>query len=51
MNAIREAASGGTPWPDTAMCAALAAAYTTVGVLAVEHMLRAARRKAALSLT
>ena len=51
MNAIREAAVGGTPWPDIAMCAALAGGYTLVGVLAVEHMLTTARRKAALSLT
>jgi ABC-2 type transport system permease protein len=51
MNAIREAAAGGTPWPDIGMCFVLAAAYTAVGIVLVEHMLRAARKKAALSLT
>lgn len=51
MNAIREAAVGGTPWPDVAICAALALAYTAVGVAAVEYMLTVARKKAALALT
>jgi ABC-2 type transport system permease protein len=50
VNAIREAASGGTPWGDIGMCLALAAAYTTIGVVLVERMLKTARTKAALAL-
>ena len=50
MNAIREAASGGTPWLDIAVCAGVGAAYTAIGVLLVQRMLRTAREKAALAL-
>jgi ABC-2 type transport system permease protein len=50
VNAIREAASGGTPWPDIALCLAVGGAYTAVGVVLVERMLRRAREKAALAL-
>jgi hypothetical protein len=42
---------GGSPLPDIAMCAVLAAAYTLFGILILETVLRAARRRAALSLT
>jgi ABC-2 type transport system permease protein len=51
MNAIRESALGGSPLPDLLMCAALAAAYVTLGFLVMDRMLRAAREKAALALT
>src|SRR2546428_61340 len=51
MNAIRESALGGTPWPDVGMCLLLGAAYTLTGVLVLDRVLRAARRRAALSLT
>jgi ABC-2 type transport system permease protein len=51
MNAIREAAVGGTPWPDIGMCVLLAGVYTAVGVLAVDHMLTSARKRASLALT
>ena len=52
MNAIRQSALGGTPWPDLALCVALGALY-------VAHRRRscssarstAARARAALSLT
>ena len=50
MNAIREAALGGSPWPDLLMCVALAGAYTAAGVLLLESVLRAARARASLSL-
>lgn len=50
VNAIRESASGGSPWPDIALCALVGAAYTGFGVLMVERMLRTAREKAVLSL-
>lgn len=48
---IREAALGGTPWPDVALALTLGAAYTTLGVLVVHRVLHAARAKATLSLT
>jgi ABC-2 type transport system permease protein len=51
INAIRESALGGSPLADIGMCGALGVAYTAVGVLAVETLLRAARARATLSLT
>jgi ABC-2 type transport system permease protein len=51
MNAIRESSLGGSPWPDLGVCLALGAAYVALGILALEHVLGAARRRAALSLT
>jgi ABC-2 type transport system permease protein len=51
MQAIRESAQGGTPLPDLLVCLGLGAVYTTIGVLVVDHMLRAARARAVLSLT
>ena len=51
MRAIREAALGGSPLPDLAVCLALGAAYTLAGVLVVETMLTAARARATVSLT
>ena len=50
MNAIRESALGGSPWPDLALCLALGGAYVLAGVLVLERVLRAARARAALSL-
>lgn len=51
MNAIRESALGGSPFPDLAMALALGAGYALVGVLVLETVLRAARVRGALSLT
>jgi ABC-2 type transport system permease protein len=51
MNAIREAASGGTPLNDLAMCLALGAVYVTLGILLTNRVLDSARRRAALSLS
>jgi ABC-2 type transport system permease protein len=51
MRAIRESALGGSPLPDLALCAVLAAGYVLAGVLVLESALRAARARAALSLT
>ena len=51
INAIRESALGGSPVADIAVCAALGAVYTAVGVLAVDTLLRAARTRATLALT
>jgi ABC-2 type transport system permease protein len=50
MNAIRQAASGGTPWPDVGVCVAVGALYTCVGIAVLDRMLHAARVKAALAL-
>jgi ABC-2 type transport system permease protein len=51
MNAIRESALGGTPWPDLAICLALGVGYVTLGVLTLDRVLGAARKRATLSLT
>src|SRR5687768_231598 len=51
MNAIREAAVGGSPLPDLAICLALGGLYVTAGILLTNHVLDAARRRAALSLS
>jgi ABC-2 type transport system permease protein len=51
MNAIRESALGGSPLPDLALCVALGAGYITLGIVALERVLGAARRRAAVSLT
>jgi ABC-2 type transport system permease protein len=51
MNAIRESALGGTPWPDAVMCLALGGAYVGLGIVVLERALQAARARAALSLT
>jgi ABC-2 type transport system permease protein len=51
MNAIRESATGGTPWPDIGLCVLLGGAYTAIGVVLVGRMLRSARERAALALT
>jgi ABC-2 type transport system permease protein len=50
VNAIREAASGGTPWPDIGLCVLVGAGYTALGIVSLDRMLRRAREKAALSL-
>jgi ABC-2 type transport system permease protein len=51
MNAIREAASGGTPANDLAVCLALGAAYVVAGIVLTNRVLDSARRRAALSLS
>ena len=51
MNAIRESSLGGSPWPDLALCLLLGVAYLGVGELALERVLGAARKRAALSLS
>ena len=51
MDAIRESALGGTPLPDAGMCVLLGVGYTLAGVLVLDRVLRAARKRAALSLT
>jgi len=51
MRAIRESALGGTPLPDVAMCGVLGALYMAVGIVVLDTVLSAARRRATLSLT
>jgi ABC-2 type transport system permease protein len=51
VRAIREAALGGSPAREVALCIALGALYALLGVLLVETVLRSARRSATLSLT
>jgi ABC-2 type transport system permease protein len=51
MQAIRSAASGGSPWRDVLLCLGLGIVYGLVGALLSETVLRSARRHATLSLT
>jgi hypothetical protein len=51
MNAIREAAVGGTPLPDLALCVGLGAFYVAAGIFLTERVLRSARVNAALQLS
>jgi ABC-2 type transport system permease protein len=51
MQAIRSAASGGSPWRDVLLCLGLGLVYGLVGALLSETVLRSARRHATLSLT
>jgi ABC-2 type transport system permease protein len=51
IQAIREAAMGGTPWPDIGMTLALGACYLAIGAVFLRHFEVAARRHATLSLT
>jgi ABC-2 type transport system permease protein len=51
VRAIRESALGGSPLPDVLLCLALGGGYVLAGVLVLETVLRAARARAALSLT
>jgi ABC-2 type transport system permease protein len=51
INALRESAGGGTPWPDLGACLALGLGYFVVGLAMVGRVLGSARRNATLSLT
>jgi ABC-2 type transport system permease protein len=51
MNAIREAASGGSPLDDLVVCVGLGALYMAAGILLTERVLRSARVHAALQLS
>jgi ABC-2 type transport system permease protein len=50
VDAIREAASGGTPGPEIAAAFALGGLYVSVGVAVLESVLRSARRAGSLAL-
>ncbi len=51
INAIRDAALGGSAWPDIAMALALGAGYVGIGILLLTRALDAARSKATLALS
>jgi ABC-2 type transport system permease protein len=51
VRAIREAALGGTPWPDVGMTLVLGAAYLVLGAVFLRYFEVAARKHATLSLT
>jgi ABC-2 type transport system permease protein len=51
MNAIREAALGGSPLPDLLVCFALGALYVAAGIAMLERVLGAARRRGALAMS
>ncbi|HEV2713106.1 MAG TPA: ABC transporter permease [Gaiellaceae bacterium] len=51
MNAIREAALGGTPLPDLLLCLGLGALYVALGIATLERVLGAARKRGALALS
>jgi ABC-2 type transport system permease protein len=51
VQAIREAALGGTPWPDIGMTLLLGGIYLALGALFLRHFEVRARRAATLSLT
>ena len=50
-NAIKEAALGGTPWPDIGMCAALSLAYLAIGAASLVAFEAVARARGSLRLT
>jgi ABC-2 type transport system permease protein len=51
VQAIRQAALGGTPWPDIGMTIALGAVYLVIGTVFLRNFERMARKRATLSLT
>jgi ABC-2 type transport system permease protein len=51
INAIREAALGGSAWAETGMCVALGVVYLYLGSIALRNFERLARSRATLSLT
>jgi ABC-2 type transport system permease protein len=51
MRAIRDAAFGGSAWPEIGLCAALGLVYLALGAVALRNFERLARDRATLSLT
>lgn len=51
MEAMRDAAAGGSPWSDLSWCIGLGAGYALVATFASQALLAAARRRATLSLS
>jgi ABC-2 type transport system permease protein len=50
VDAIREAATGGSPWPEMVACLCLGAVYLSIGIAILETVLRSARRAGSLAL-
>jgi ABC-2 type transport system permease protein len=50
VDAIREAASGGGPWPEMGLALALGAVYLVIGIAVLETVLSSARRAGSLAL-
>jgi ABC-2 type transport system permease protein len=50
VDAIREAATGASPWPELTACVGLGAVYLAVGIAVLESVLRSARRAGSLAL-
>jgi ABC-2 type transport system permease protein len=50
INALREAAIAGNPWPEIGMCLALGAVYLVIGHFALLHFERLARERATLAI-
>jgi len=50
VDAIREAATGASPWPELIACLGLGAAYLAIGIAVLETVLRSARRAGSLAL-
>lgn len=51
VGAVKQAALGGTPWPDIVMCLATAAVYALLGTLLARRLVRSARTHATLALS
>jgi ABC-2 type transport system permease protein len=50
VDAIREAATGGGPWPEIALALGLGAVYLAIGVAVLETVLTGARRSGTVAL-
>jgi ABC-2 type transport system permease protein len=50
INALREAAIAGNPWPEIAMCVVLGGVYLVIGHFALQHFERLARERATLAI-
>jgi len=50
INALREAAISGNPWPEIGMCLFLSAVYLVIGHYALRHFERLARERATLAI-
>jgi ABC-2 type transport system permease protein len=50
INALRDAAIGGNPWPEIGMCLVLGAVYLVIGHFALQHFERLARERATLAI-
>ena len=50
INALREAAIAGNPWPEIGMCLLLSAVYLVIGHYALRHFERLARERATLAI-